>query len=599
MELKEVIRFYEDQITNYTRIRESLQKKIYQAGTVRLVLFIVLLIMIWFFRDASWIAWFGIVILFAIPFIALMVYHSRLFNKRMYAERMIDLNMNERKGVDYDFSAFDGAPEQMDGQHAYSLDLDIFGNHSLFQSMNRTVTVMGKARLIEWVSKPLTNKESIITRQQAVRELASKKTFRQHFYVTGMDQQGTDKDVKQLKELSSQATSFSESLLWKLMIWLVPAVWLIIVVGIIWAELSFGVFGVMFAISFLVANIHTKRISKLHHTVDRMNKLLYVYSELMKQIEQEQNQSDLLNRSKGALLSNGLYASQTIRQLSGIIGGLDQRFNMALIILNFIYLRDIRLVMQLEKWIKVHAGNFNAWFDALAQVDALCSLGGFAFNHPDYVYPEIVDQYFRLEGKGIGHPLLDRKKCVCNDISIAKNPYFLVVTGANMAGKSTYLRTVGINFLLACVGAPVYAKSLVVYPAQMITSLRTADSLTANESYFFAELKRLKMMIDRLNNGEELFIILDEILKGTNSKDKQKGSLSLVRQLIMKKTCGIIATHDLLLGTLEQEFPGEIKNYRFEADITNDELTFSYLLREGVAQNMNASFLMKKMGITL
>ena len=166
-----------------------------------------------------------------------------------------------------------------------------------------------------------------------------------------------------------------------------------------------------------------------------------------------------------------------------------------------------------------------------------------------------------------------------------------------MAGKSTFLRTVGVNFLLTCVGLPVYAESLSVYPAQLVTSLRTADSLVANESYFYAELKRLKMIIDRLNAGEQLLILLDEILKGTNSVDKQKGSLALVKQLIRKNTCGIIATHDLLLGSLSDVFPGRVQNKRFEADIIGDELTFTYQLRDGIAQNMNATFLMQKMGI--
>mgnify|MGYP003511001956 FL=1 len=168
-----------------------------------------------------------------------------------------------------------------------------------------------------------------------------------------------------------------------------------------------------------------------------------------------------------------------------------------------------------------------------------------------------------------------------------------------MAGKSTYLRTVGVNYLLGLTGAPVFATSLTIYPAQLITSLRTADSLVNHESYFFAELKRLKMIIDRLSQGEEMFIILDEILKGTNSVDKQKGSLALMKQLITYKACGIIATHDLVLGTLENDFPDQLKNYRFEADIKENELTFSYKLREGIAQNMNACFLMKKMGITV
>ena len=194
--------------------------------------------------------------------------------------------------------------------------------------------------------------------------------------------------------------------------------------------------------------------------------------------------------------------------------------------------------------------------------------------------------------------MIHRDICVRNDVNISKSPFFLVITGANMAGKSTYLRTIGINHTLACAGAPVCAEQLTFYPGRLVTNLRTADSLADNESYFFAELKRLKMIIDRLQSGEELFIILDEILKGTNSEDKQKGSLALMKQLIALNGNGIIATHDLVLGNLESEYPDNVKDYRFEADITNDNLTFSYKIREGVAQNMNACFLMKKMGIT-
>ena len=194
---------------------------------------------------------------------------------------------------------------------------------------------------------------------------------------------------------------------------------------------------------------------------------------------------------------------------------------------------------------------------------------------------------------------MNRDKCVRNSINIEKRPSFIIITGANMAGKSTYLRTVGINYLLACIGAPVCASQMEVYPANLVTSLRTSDSLTDNESYFFAELKRLKLIIDKLEAGEELFIILDEILKGTNSMDKQKGSFALIKQFMTLRANGIIATHDLLLGTLADLYPHNINNYCFEADITNNELTFSYRMREGVAQNMNACFLMKKMGIAV
>lgn len=241
--------------------------------------------------------------------------------------------------------------------------------------------------------------------------------------------------------------------------------------------------------------------------------------------------------------------------------------------------------------------NVASWFESLAQFDSLVSMANFAYNNPEYTYPEACDN-FVLEGKNLGHPMLNRSVCVRNDIDISHNPYFLVITGANMAGKSTYLRTVGINLVLACAGMPVCADSFRFYPYRLVTNLRTSDSLADNESYFFAELKRLKMIIDRLQSGEHLFIILDEILKGTNSEDKQKGSIALMKQLVSLNGNGIIATHDLILGNLEEEFPEAIKNYRFEADIEGEHLSFTYKMREGVAQNMNASFLMKKMGIT-
>lgn len=243
-------------------------------------------------------------------------------------------------------------------------------------------------------------------------------------------------------------------------------------------------------------------------------------------------------------------------------------------------------------------GHTQQWFSALSELDALISLGAFTFNNPDYIFPEITSDTFCFESEALGHPLIPREKCVKNDVKISGTPYFMIITGANMAGKSTYLRTIGVNHLLASIGAPVCAQTFRFSSGKLLTNLRTADSLVNNESYFFAELKRLKMIINRLQAQEEgLFIILDEILKGTNSEDKQKGSFALMQRFIKLGGNGIIATHDLALGTLEMEFPQAIKNYHFDADISNDALSFTYQIHKGIARNMNASFLMKKMGI--
>lgn len=598
--MEKTVDYYKENIEAYSRRSATLKKRMHLAGTIRLVLTLGAGLVLWMTWAESWTVRIGILSLFLLPFAALMIYHNRLAWQKEYTDALIQLNRDELKGLAYDFGAFDGAPEKISGDHLFSLDLDVFGEQSLFQSINRTVTFPGKELLAAWFLQPFASKEAILSRQEAVRELASHTLLRQHFYVTGQLRQGNKNDLDILTRLTTGVKSyFIDRPLWKGLIWVIPAGWLAIAVGYAAGWLAGAWGSLFFLVSVLVAYGRSKQVNDLYNSVNKMERILSTYSDLMKSFEGDTFQSAELTTLCKRLSDGKTVASEAIRQLSGYIGALDQRFSLAGIILNILLLRDTRHALLLEEWKQKHADDLPRWFDALGHFDALCSLGGFAFNHPDYIYPEMADHYFKMEGKGLGHPLLHREVCVKNDIDIPKNPWFLIITGANMAGKSTYLRTVGVNYLLACMGAPVCADSLTVYPAQLVTSLRTSDSLVGNESYFFAELKRLKMIITRLQKGEKLFIILDEILKGTNSVDKQKGSLALMKQLIAYRACGIIATHDLVLGKLEHEFPEEIKNYRFEADIQNNELSFSYQLREGIAQNMNACFLMKKMGIVV
>jgi DNA mismatch repair ATPase MutS len=331
----------------------------------------------------------------------------------------------------------------------------------------------------------------------------------------------------------------------------------------------------------------------------RKMKVLASLSPLIRTFEERAVQAPLLKAVK-QLLVNGKAASKEVGRLVKLLDALDQRGNVLLtFLLNGLFFWELRQAIKIEHWKEKTAPHLPQWLEAVKKIDALCSLSTFAYNHPEYAYPTIDSAPFPLTIKAAGHPLMDAKKCVRNDFGMSQSPYFIIVTGANMAGKSTYLRTIGVNYLLACIGCPVCGKEMSLHPNQLITSLRTSDSLSENESYFFAELKRLQLIIRKLHNGEKLFIILDEILKGTNSVDKQKGSLALIEQLIRLQTNGVIATHDLLLGTLKETFPANIRNYCFEADIVDNELHFSYRLREGIAQNMNACFLMNKMGITV
>ena len=411
---------------------------------------------------------------------------------------------------------------------------------------------------------------------------------------------GENSDREEIREWTEAPAYFSRK--W----WSRPLLWLVPCTNILLAALGFaGIisttwFGLAFSLFVIASFGLIKPVSNLQRIYDKKLRILSIYAELISLVEAQEIHSPLLKQLKAEFGINGKQTTEILKELSRELEKLDLRNNQILyILLEGSLFWQLRQVIRIEQWRQKYGAYLIHWLDTLGQMDALCSLATFACNHPGYTYPALAGQPFIFQARDMGHPLMPARQCVTNDAEIPSRPFFIIITGANMAGKSTYLRTIGINYVLACIGSPVCCSSLEIYPAKLVTSLRTSDSLTDNESYFFAELKRLKQIIDRLNSGEELFIILDEILKGTNSMDKQKGSFALVRQLMELKANGIIATHDLLLGKLTEHFPKEIRNYCFEADITNDELTFSYKLREGIAQNMNACFLMKKMGLII
>ena len=291
-------------------------------------------------------------------------------------------------------------------------------------------------------------------------------------------------------------------------------------------------------------------------------------------------------------------ASHIFQQLKKRVKEFEYRGNLIVgLILNSLFLWDIRCVYKLWKWHQANHHNLAVWLEVIAETDALISLANYTKNNSGLTFPEIKDEEFTFEAIDLGHPLLQPGKRVCNDFKINGWSKVVIITGANMAGKSTFLRTVGVNLVLARMGAPVCAKQLVFTPIDIYTNMRTTDSLLKDESYFFAELKRIKGVLERLQTGERIFVILDEMLKGTNSVDKLNGSKELIRKLVQLQSVSLIATHDLKLSEMEQEFPDKVKNLCFEIRIENEELVFDYHLSEGVTQTMNATFLMKKMGI--
>ena len=578
---------------------KRVQQQIYRTSLLRVVLFVGGITAAICLRHEGWAAWGGALAVTLLPFLALVKYHNRLFRRKDHWEKMGEINRQELAALDYDFSAFDDGAEYIDPAHLYAFDLDVYGPRSLFQYLNRTCTQPGRARLADWMGKHLEKKAEIEARQTAVRELEGATDFRQLFRTTGLLHKGKSADSSELRAWASAPATFRRRMLLRALPYAVGganALCLALVLAGVLPGTLWGTLWIGFA---LLSFGFTNRISKMQNVYGKKLQILGTYARLLRLIDRQPLQAPLL---KDIQTESGR-ASHAILRLNKLMNELDQRNNYLMYtVLNGTFFWELWQIMRIEQWKEQHADALPGWLEAIGRMDALLSLATFAHNHPDYVYPtltEPTEQSFTFRATALGHPLMRRERCVRNDFETTQRPEFTIITGANMAGKSTYLRTVGVNFLLACIGAPVCATRMELTPVRLVTSLRTSDSLSDNESYFFAELKRLKLIIDKLKQGERLFIILDEILKGTNSTDKQKGSLALIRQFMSLRANGIIATHDLALGTLADAFPDRIRNYRFEADITGDTLTFSYLLRPGVAQNMNACFLMQKMGIAV
>lgn len=578
---------------------QQVKKQIFRISMLRLALFIAGIAGLYFFFNQTTLLIICICLTF-LPLFILVKIHNRFFIRKEWLETQARIIQEELQALSGDYSSFEDGKEYVNPEHPYSFDLDIFGRRSLFQSINRTCTFFGKNRLAKWLQNHLHEKTSIEKRQEMVREISEHTLFREQFRVAGLVHHGQSSDGEKIQAWSQSPAQYLHAGWVKAFIWGVPVINSLLLITSLAGWTSFSWLGLSFGIFLVLSFGIIKRATYIQETYGKQLKSLNGYARLIALAKAENWKSAGMQELMERFNLNGQSPIQALQQLSKELDRLDLRNNQFLyVLLEGSIFFQLQEIVRIERWKVRYGQHISEWLETVGELDALCSLGTFAYNHPQYTYPELTEKPFCFLATQMGHPLMPASQCVKNDATIPSRPFFLIITGANMAGKSTYLRTIGVNYLLACIGAPVCCERLKLYPNQLITSLRTSDSLSDNESYFFAELKRLKRIIDLLNQGQQLFIILDEILKGTNSMDKQKGSFDLIRQFMQLKANGIIATHDLLLGSLIKQFPEEIRNYCFEADIKENELTFSYKLREGVAQNMNACFLMKKMGIIL
>lgn len=582
--------FYQAQIQLYTQELQQIKKQLALSSTLRVLLFLLVCAGVYFtFGNVKWVL--ASIAVGLIPFVFMVIRHNNLQYQRDLKKALIDYNETEIKVLHRNYTWLpDGSPYK-DPDHAYSQDIDLFGRGSFYQYMNRTALESGSRFLATLLL------ENDITRisekQKSIQELSKLPEWRQQFSAVASlvkTEIPAERVVKWLREYQS----FSPSWIKAVAIGFTTISVALIVTyftGFISGYLVFG----WFLIGLAISGRYLKKVNYLAQHSSKIQSTFEQFRQLISEIEKQEFSSNLLVEKRKLILTQVKKASSTLKEFAKHLDALDQRNNMLVgVVANGFMLRDLSVANTIEKWIAAHKTEVKAWFDVIVFFDAYNSLGNYAFNHQSHVFPEISNESSQLKVAGVGHPLLNPDTMVTNDLEIHQNEFF-IVTGANMAGKSTFLRTVSLQIVMANIGLPVCATLARYNPIKLITSMRTTDSLTDDESYFFSELKRLKMIVETIQS-DRYFIILDEILKGTNSTDKAIGSRKFVEKLVAGNATGIIATHDLSLCEVAKELPA-VKNYFFDARIENGELYFDYTFKPGICKNMNASFLLKKMNI--
>ncbi len=542
-----------------------------------------------------------------------------LFKRHEGLKKLLDLQIRIKKLNTLEFNALNGDISQFkngeayfNSVHDYSADLDIFGDKSIFQYINRTVSRYGSDVLASWFLKPA-SLETIKSRQKSARELAQKTLWMEEFRsVNFIDKESTDHLQRFFYWLNVPSEiNFSKPLLFFIksspvilgiscffvLVQLIAPDWVALHPSYFW-KIS-ALLSPWFFLNLGITGIFTKRINKAHQLLSGQSATLFSYSDFIQKVENEPFTSEALIALQGVIKDTPA-ASKVIRKLSIILEKFDGRLNLLVTVFtNGIYLSDLRLAYELDNWKSKNSLLPPVWIKAIAEMEAFISLGMLAFNEENWVFPVPDAVQNSIKASQMGHPLIPVQKRILNSCEILPPNQVILVTGSNMAGKSTFLRTLGVNLVLAQLGSKVCAESFHFKPTSIYTSLRIADSLQENTSSFYAELKRLEVLIKRTKEGEPIFFLLDEILRGTNSNDRHLGSKAVLKHLINAHSFGVLATHDLSLGELENIYPNQLKNMHFDVTVKGEELYFDYTLKSGICTSLNASILMRKIGLDI
>jgi hypothetical protein len=598
MELTTPHLYYQQRIEQLSAEHAALKKRHAWLGWARLL--VAALEIFFIYR-----AWHESPLLLVVVSILLVAIFLMLVSKALNVDTavkntssLIDLNKKELEILAGDYSGLNDGLPYMEELKVPDNDLDLFGKASLFQYTNRGKGYFSQLSLAKSFVES-TTPQQIELKQQAVKELMEKMKWCQQLQAYSNTHPISRETSVAINEWLHDKSEQFDSGTWQMLRFAVPLFSFTVLALYLTDIIGDGLFNTLLLLVLAFVFSFYKKISiAYNHLAQRIPELNALLPALQ-YIENEKFEAPTLNELQGQLL-HPQKSSVAIGELKGILKRLDYRLNpLVYIPLSIFLFWDLQQVLALRRWKKRQTTNLDHWFHTVGEFEKLSSLAVLAFNNPDWHFPEITSTWFEFKCKQAGHPLLAGNKAVLNDFSMQGVPCIALITGSNMAGKSTFLRTIGANMVLGMCGAPVHAKSFKMPVMRIISSMRITDNLEEGTSTFYAELKKMKRIVEAANAGEKVFILIDEMLRGTNTIDRHTGSMALVKQLVRHNAVAMIASHDLALAALHNDYPVIITNYHFDSTIIDNEIVFDYKLKEGVCQSTNASLLMKKIGIEL
>lgn len=598
--MKSAKQIYERRRENYSKLLLKQKKVERNIGNLRLGVFAVGIcdaVFAYLTQDYTiTAATFAVLV---VIFLYLVIKHERLIVRIKYSNLILDINNASLKRLNGEWNKFSDAGEDfVDDNHNYSGDLDIFGKNSLFQWINTAKTFVGREKLRDLLSEVEGDSNEIKERQEAVLELVSMLSFRQRLTAEGMAKSEKIHNPEELIAWGRESRAIYRNKWIIVFFRICPVITILLVTaGFIMNRIPYYLPATALLIQFGLIFYKVRDRYRMFSIFENYNEDLRVYYKILKHIEKWKFKSALINTIKDDIRNHTKQeAFKQIDKLSSIVDSISNRRNLYYTIFNTLTLWDFQSIIALEGW-KQESGHFlKGWFDAVGRIEALASLAVIGFENPEWAIPEIYDgKDSALEASALGHPLITGNR-VHNDFTVDGKVKVILITGSNMSGKSTLLRTTGINLVLAYAGAPVCAGSFGASIMTICTCMRIKDNLEENISSFYAELLRIKKIVSESESGERVFSLLDEIFKGTNSEDRHTGARVLINKLSQTNSIGLVSTHDLELCDLEQK-NDKIVNYHFQEYYEDGRIHFDYKLRQGPSTTRNALHLMKLAGI--